>query len=1072
MTVTSRVPHTAFQPASVVELLRYRAAEQPDREAYSFLADGEPRARLLTYAELDARACGVAAALRAIAAPGERALLLAPTSPEFLSGFFGCLYAGLVAVPAYPPSPHRPDARIAALAADSTPAVVLATGRVLGQLERHAEHYPALRGRAWLDLESVPADSAEGGAAPPPTAGLAFLQYTSGSTAAPRGVMLTHANLLANVRMIGAAMTGRPQTRGVNWVPLFHDMGMIGGILTPLYQGFPATLMSPLDFLQDPLGWLRTISELRATSSQAPNFGYELCARRISPEQRASLDLSCWNLAANGSEPVRAATLAAFAASFGGCGFRAEAFFPTFGIAEATLFAAGGSPADRPTTIRLDAAELAAGRVVPATGGAARTLVSCGRPAVGGNVVIADPVSRRALPAGEIGEIWLAGPHVAGGYWGRPDESAEAFGARLADDGRGPFFRTGDLGFLHDGELYVTGRLKDLIVVRGRNHHPQDIEQTVEASHPAIRPACSAAFSVDRAGEEQLAVVAEVERRYWPDPAELAGVADAIRRAVVAEHEVEVAAVRIVGSGALPKTSSGKLQRGAARQTWLADGFPSLYRWERPEVHAQPPVPVARPTAPRRLLPILLDHLRRECGPDGPGLFSANDCVQDLGLDSLRLVNLALALEQELGLAAPFALFEDNPTLRELSERLESGAPATTRPDLWAEATLDADWRPAPGQPATAPERVLLTGATGFLGAYLLRELLARTAASVACLVRASDAAAGRRRIVDNLAAYGLWDEAYGERIHPVPGDLASPRFGLDEREFERLAATLDAVYHNGAWLNFVHTYPTLRPANVIGTREALRLAGQGRPKAVHHISTTGVFAGLGQAEREYGEDARPDDPDGLPLGYLQSKWVAERLVWAAAERGLSVTVHRPGWILGDSRSGAGNPDDFLARLLRGCVALGSAPALEYRWHVAPVDLVGQAVVELASRPESTGRAFHLAEPAGVPWTELVAWLQAAGHALRLLPYAEWLAELRRRDDGPLAPLLPLFTERAVTGRPPLPELYAQAGGPRLTNHETQAALAGSGIACPPLDRPLFTRYLGFLAAGGYLAGR
>ncbi|HXU43886.1 MAG TPA: fatty acyl-AMP ligase, partial [Thermoanaerobaculia bacterium] len=566
------------QPKNLVDLLRARSLERPAEPSYLFLADGETEAEALRFADLDARARAIAAELAALGAAGERVLLLFPPGLDFVAAFFGCLYAGATAVPAYPPRPNRPQPRLRSIARDASPKVALANAALVAAREGLAAQVPELAGVAWLAADAVD-PSAAGDWRPPELSpeSLAFLQYTSGSTATPKGVMVSHGGLMANEELIRRAFGQSAESVIVGWLPLYHDMGLIGNVLQPLYAGGRCILMSPLAFLQRPARWLEAISRYRATTSGGPNFAYELCLKKASDERIAGLDLSSWTVAFNGAEPVRADTLDRFAARFAPCGFRREALFPCYGLAEATLFVTGGSPGAGPVVGSFAAGEIEQGRALE---GGDRRLVSSGRAGAAHEVAIVDPETRERLDPGRIGEIWVAGPSVAAGYWNRQEATAESFAARTAD-GAGPFLRTGDLGFLRSGplgaELFVTGRIKDLIIVRGRNHYPQDLELTAERSHPALRPGCGAAFSVERPAawasgeiEERLVIVHELERGRQ---AEAEAAQEAIRSAIAEEHEVRVEDVVLIRVGTLPKTSSGKIQRRACRQLYLDGGL-------------------------------------------------------------------------------------------------------------------------------------------------------------------------------------------------------------------------------------------------------------------------------------------------------------------------------------------------------------------------------------------------------------------------------------------------------------------------------------------------------------------
>ncbi len=507
------------QLSTLVEVLRWRALHQPDRLAYTFLLDGETQEVHLTYAQLDRRARAIASCLKSMGVYGGRALLVYPPGLEFIAGFFGCLYAGVVAIPIYPPHSPRLDKslpKLRATASDAEPIAALTSSALLPLMESIRAQAPDLQAFPWLATDTIDSRLAEQWQEPPiDSTSLAFLQYTSGSTAAPRGVMISHGNLLHNSALIQQCFEHTAESRGVIWLPSYHDMGLIGGILQPLYAGFPVTLLSPVAILQRPLRWLQAISRTRGSTSGGPPFAYDLCVRKITSEQRASLDLSSWDVAFIGAEPVRYETLERFAATFAPCGFRREAFYPCYGLAEATLIASGGLKTAPPVVFTIQNAALEHNRVAaaPEEKGGGQTLVGCGQSLRDQEIVIVHPEKLTRCQPNEVGEIWLAGTSVARGYWNRSEETEGIFQARLAETGEGPFLRTGDLGFLKDGELFVTGRLKDLIIVAGHNHYPQDIELTVEGSHPSVRPGCCAAFSVDIDGEERLVIVTEVERR-------------------------------------------------------------------------------------------------------------------------------------------------------------------------------------------------------------------------------------------------------------------------------------------------------------------------------------------------------------------------------------------------------------------------------------------------------------------------------------------------------------------------------------------------------------------------------
>ena len=559
---------------SMAEVLLTHTDRTPDALTFVFLIDGEHEGPQLTYAELDREARTVAAALRDVAGPGDRALLVYAPGLAFVSAFFGCQYAGVVPVPVYPPRPGQLAQGwqvLRHIAADCTPRAILADHIVAPFLPTDGS-VPALAGLPLIVTDKLDLIGAAQGR-PTPTRGdaLGLLQYTSGSTADPKGVMVTHRNLLHNLATIQTAFDGPPGT-GVCWLPPYHDMGLIGGLLQTVYRGAVCRLMSPVALLQDPGRWLRALTRYRAQVSGGPNFAFDMCVQRIAPEQRTELDLSHWTVAAVGAEPIDLRVLDRFAAAFAPAGFRPETFFPCYGLAEATVLVTGGAVAARPVVRHCNAAELECGRSIPTapTDPNARALVGCGHAWLGQEVRIVNPETRVPVADGAVGEIWVTGQSVARGYWNRPTETAETFSGQLAGADGDPYLRTGDLGFISDGELFVTGRIKELIVVRGRNYSPHDIEATVQAARTDFRPGCGAVFEVMRDGLVRVVVVQEIDRRCRADLAVLVG---DIRQAVAEQHGLQVYDAVLLEYGSIPKTSSGKVRRTQCRTDYENGGL-------------------------------------------------------------------------------------------------------------------------------------------------------------------------------------------------------------------------------------------------------------------------------------------------------------------------------------------------------------------------------------------------------------------------------------------------------------------------------------------------------------------
>ena len=656
--------------SNFVDLLRHKAIEHGDRIAFTFLQDGETELTSITYQKLDEQARAIAATLENFKAKGERALLLYQPGLEFISAFLGCLYAGAIAVPAYPPKQNRSIHRLQAIISDAKAAFALTTKSLVDNVQtRLGQSVDA--GICCLATDSLALSLADDWQSPQATEDtLAFLQYTSGSTGTPKGVMVGHGNLLHNLSLIRQGFGHTTDSKGVIWLPPYHDMGLIGGILQPLYVGFPVTLLSHVSFLQRPLRWLQTISRYGASTSGGPNFAYELCVSQITDEQKDTLDLSSWELAFTGAEPVRAETIERFTDAFSRCGFRREAFYPCYGMAETTLLVSGGLKGSVPVVKMLKGEALKQNQAIAATptDKGAITLVGCGQAIDQQQVVIANPETLARCAVNEIGEVWVKGESVTQGYWERPNQTQATFKAYLADTAEGPFLRTGDLGFIQDGELFITGRLKDLIIIRGRNHYPQDIEQTVERSHAALRTGCSGAFAVDVDGGEQLGVVVEVKRSYLRK-LNAQEIIKSIRKAIVEHHEMQPYAILLLKTSTIPKTSSGKIARHACKAGFYNQSLDTVEEWrDKPK---QPLNITQLPTGNDQTK--IQDWLVAQIS-QGLGVSLQEIDIQEpfasYGLDSVRAVRLSAQLEDWLGYKLTPTLVYDYPTIASLSQYL------------------------------------------------------------------------------------------------------------------------------------------------------------------------------------------------------------------------------------------------------------------------------------------------------------------------------------------------------------------------------------------------------------------
>lgn len=697
--------------SNVISVLEHWATHRADETAYIF-TDIESVEVKLTYAQLWEEVRALAGYLqgRCRVRAGDRILLLYPPCIDFIVGLFACQAAGAIAVPAYPPRRNRKASRIRSIVVDADARWALSTSAVVDTLTGDRPH-DDLIGVQLLGTDNPETRDISKWRSPKlQDNSLAVLQYTSGSTGSPKGVMLNHSNLIANSELILEAFEPDPNTCGMSWLPTYHDMGLVGGVLMPLYMGRPNVLTSPMTFLQRPVRWLQAISKYGVTVSGGPNFSYQLCVDKIDDQELMDIDLSTWDIAFNGAEPIRAATLEAFCERFEPYGFRRSALLPCYGMAETTLIVTGGPSTNRPVIQSFDSGQLVEKIVQPVEKDheSARNLVGCGKVLAGEHVAIVDPETHEVLPGDSIGEIWVQSPSVGVGYYQRKDATARTFHAHTKD-GDGPYLRTGDLGFLLDGQLYVSGRLKDMIVVRGVNRYPQDIEETVERSSDVVQAGSVAAFAMDHDNREQMIIVAETVRARAKDwDANL----QKIRRAVTEEHDLPPDAIYLVRNSSVPKTSSGKIQRHACLHAVRDNDLKLVAKWVRWEESENVPLkwdaqPMMRAAAAagynedenaESINSVIVDaikhHVRRVAGERAAVLELNTNIVLDLGLDSLERLEIARKLERTFEGRFPEQVLDEIETIGQTAIAIERylppGAEARAQALLGAESVGDA----------------------------------------------------------------------------------------------------------------------------------------------------------------------------------------------------------------------------------------------------------------------------------------------------------------------------------------------------------------------------------------------
>jgi thioester reductase-like protein len=989
---------------SIAMVLDAQAARHPERELFTFLDARGREVEHYTYGGFVQRTQAIARRLKEDhqIAPGDRVALGYPPGLEIVAALFACARLGAIAVPT-PVEGSRDAGRVHHILADSGARILLTeNASPISASTADAESVPRVATGAW---PTAPGSEVAAGREP-----IAFLQYTSGSTSHPKGVVVTHANLLHNLALV----VDHEEPVAVSWLPQHHDMGLIGYYIYPALSGGRSYGFAPGAFVQRPLMWLSLITRYRATASSAPNFAFDLVLRAscAAPDRLGAIDLSSLRFLMAAAEPVRPDLYARFLRTFREQGLNPTAFYAAYGLAEATLAVTSYGR----TALSVARRDLSLGRVRvtrTATGLAdAARVMSCGRPLGDTRVAIVQRNTCLALPDGRVGEVWVAGGSLCAGYWRKPSESRETFEAQLeGGDGRA-FLRTGDLGFLREGELYLCGRIKDVINLRGQNIDPQDLEQTIAHATPALRPSAVAVFEIERDGEPAIAVVAEIGRRAAVRAADIA-------RSIREVHGIDPAEILLTPIRSLPRTSSGKIMRFRARELFDQGLFDPIERYVRQ--------PAGTDLAPSQPFAAILS--RYGLSVDSPATFAES------GVDSLDMVILlhelqallvahradTLAEETDISvllgarICDVTALAHAAETDREMSlvkiqemVRTQGIQARARRPRLMAQdaalgplmvaARRGAAWEPA--------RKVLLTGATGFLGPFLIDRLVRQTAARVVVLVRAGSAEDAVARLHLALRRSGFDPALLGDRVEVIPGDLEQAGLALGATQWDRLARDIDAIYHNGALVNYLFDYERMRAANVGGTREILRLAADGRSKIVNHISTTFIFGWsthpvLFETD-ENAEMAR------LDFGYSQSKWVSEQLVAKAGAQGLPFRIFRPALIT-PSIDGRGGAFDITMRLLTFMIRHGIGVTAGNQVSLTPVDVAAANIVAIASAPETVGGTFHVTRDDHTSLrmvTDLIS--VRTGRRFELFDLPEFVPEVVRRcrRDDLLFPLL------------------------------------------------------------------
>lgn len=1019
--------------ASVLDHLDRLTAQSPDKLLFSFLdLNGDPT-ESYTYRSFQLRTMAIAAHLReeVQVRTGDRLLLAYTPGLEMICAFFGCVRAGLIPVPVYPASSRGFQSalyKMVHIAKDCNAKAILTSQDHRASLKTNLARRGVAESGVDVDyISSLPwiptehfVDTTDDGQVFDRSE-ILFLQYTSGSTTEPKGVMVTHQNILSTFDLV----IDHPSPVVVSWLPQYHDMGLIGCYLYPALKGGTTYGFASMDFIQRPILWFDAITTYRATATAAPNFAYDYCLRagRLSKESLENCDLSSLRVLMCAAEPVKPDTYTRFLEAFQSYGLKSESFYVAYGLAENTLAVSLGGRNIASVNKRAVALGKASMTTEVSEIEASMQIVSCGNPLAGLDVRIVDPEGHFALKPGRIGEIWLAGSGKCRGYWNNPELTLKQFRARLVDDTPydDGFLRTGDMGFFHNDELYICGRIKDMIILRGQNYYPQDIENVVEKASGLIRHNCVAAFQIQEDREPGLAIVAEVKNpRALPDPRKIA-------TAVRSYLNVEVAVVSLIAPRAIPRTSSGKIMRQKTKQMWLDGKFKVLSDFSNEKDASEAascPVehtPFAELKARYNLTGREAYNLV-EAGLDSLDLVvfmhELKELLKEKGAETLaRQVDIGLV--QRVSVAELFALAEQLEKTPEAALEYLRQALAAFREELTAaeKQQMSQDRKLIFEPPKLAPlaeypvmNQVLLTGGTGFIGPFLIKSLLEQTRARIHVLVRASNPKQGMHRLRGAMESMGPCEsglmEMFENRVIPVCGDLGQPALGLTQKIWDRLAAEVDTIFHNGATVNYLFNYDRMREANVLGTNEILRLAFEGRPKEFNYVSTTFVF-GWAVKSVLYETDQNTN-MELLDFGYSQSKWVAEQVVFDARSKGLNTRVFRPA-LVSPSVTGGGNNFDIAVRLVAFMVNHGIGVDTLNQVSFVPADVVANNIVAISTTPGTANKTFHVVRDEYSNMMDITGLItKSTGRQFEIFTLPNFVPELVRRcrKEDLLFPLL------------------------------------------------------------------
>ncbi len=1043
------------------------AKKNPEKVAFRYLDESISKDKILTYDQLLVNAKKIAIQISQVTKPSDKAVVVIPTSIEFMPSIVGCWLAGITPVPIYPPKENSLDAGLLLINAicKSSEATCIITFESISSAWQKSQKFSSLTKLPTINIDTTLSDKIDIEKFDENKfTELALLLYTSGSTGAPKGVMITHAMLLHNYTEFIKIFHLDLRNKICVWLPNCHIAGFYLRTINALVGG--ETIVFPaVKFLENPSYWLEIISKYKINMSAAPNFAYEICSGiETIPEK---LDLSSWTMAITGGEVVKKSVYEKFVEKYSSTGFKETSFLPYYGMTE-TLCTTIRHPNKKLSAINLNRKELEQNKAIEVRKESKNsvTFLSSGYALGSNDVKIVNPENSEICQENQVGEIWVHGKNVTAGYWQQPDINAKTTNALFKPDGKVPYFKTGDFGFFKNAELFITGRLKELIIIHGKNYYPQDIENTVSLTSKNFNIQACAAFSYYSQSNEVLGIAIEAPN-IGDQSAELE---NKINIAMSKTHGIS-ASIVILKDQLLPRTSNGKIKRSECSKIftsgkWNGNDYKSNISQIKLTREVFKNFNSSDKLDSESIFKILKFEIAELIQKPTEELISESK-INELGIDSIQAVQLISKLKREYKLNLNVSILYRDINLAAVAEDLvcQSDSKSTLshqKIDFQNDILEIEDIIPKqlPNKSNTPAKNIFLTGATGFLGSYLLKDLLQLTDAKIYCLVRAKNKENGKKRIEDSLRKISDLNENHLARIEPIPGHLDQPNFGIDDENFNFLSENIDQIFHNGANVNFVAPYESLYSVNVYGNFSILKLAVNSKLKNVHFISTVAVFNG---PERDQFDPIKESDalptPNNIFSGYAQTKWVSETLYKKAQQLGLPVSIYRPALVMGDSESGYCHTEDFLCRFIKGCLQLGSFPNIPIQIDMSPVNFVAQSIVKISQEQSSINQAYHIRNPRSILLPNLAAWFQKYGYKVTVEDSEQWHEKIATTltEDNALYPVYPFLLQKI----PNTNETILNFFGKRKINLDDSNLQKYIDIkkGCPPVDNKLLKTY-------------